>query len=214
MVINQYIILHKNIYGIYLISGTAGNGSNTLYRPHDIQRDSSTGILYVADSGNHRIMRFLPNNTHGTQVVGGDMGGNNYTLINFAWGFERDLLTDSFIIANANGANVVRWRSGDSNWTQLAGILGEKNMTSTTLKQPADVTVDPMGNLYVVDLPNHRVQFFPAGEFTGTTIAGVTNQSGNNASLFNQPCSIILDNQLNLYVADFSNNRIQKFLRY
>jgi len=37
---------------------------------------------------------------------------------------------------------------------------------------------------------------------------------GNNASLFNYPISIAFDNQLNLYVSDYENHRIQKFLRY
>jgi len=34
--------------------------------------------------------------------------------------------------------------------------------------------------------------------------------SGNNTNTFNSPWSIRLDSQLNLYVADFNNYRIQK----
>jgi len=129
-------------------------------------------------------------------------------------GLHLDLVTNSFIIANANGANVIQWHSGDSNWTQLAGILGNIGMTSSTFRYPTDVTIDPMGNVYVADLLNHRIQFFLIGQFNGTTIAGVTNQTGSNSNLLYQPSSIILDNQLNLYVADYSNHRVQKFLRY
>ena len=87
-------------------------------------------------------------------------------------------------------------------------------MTSTTFNEPSDVTLDPMGNMYVADLYNHRIQFFQPGESVGTTIVGITGQPGNNATMFNQTSSLILDNQLNIYVVDRYNHRIQKFLRY
>ena len=46
------------------------------------------------------------------------------------------------------------------------------------------------------------------------TIAGITRVSGNNITTFNGPWALALDSQLSLYVADLSNHRIQKFLRY
>ena len=68
-----------------------------------------------------------------------------------------------------------------------------------------------MGNVYVADTGNHRVQFYFAGQSNGTTIAG-TGISGTNATSLNSPWSLALDSQLNLYVADTNNHRIQKFL--
>jgi len=46
------------------------------------------------------------------------------------------------------------------------------------------------------------------------TIAGFTGVNGSNVSLLSFPCGIALDSQLNLYVSDYSNHRIQKFLHY
>jgi hypothetical protein len=66
-----------------------------------------------------------------------------------------------------------------------------------------------MGNLYVADRDNHRIQFFLVGQSNGTTIAGITGISGTNSTLLNVPRSLALDNQLNLYVVDTSNHRIQ-----
>ena len=68
-----------------------------------------------------------------------------------------------------------------------------------------------MGNLYVVDINNHRIQFFLAGHSTGLMVAGV---SGSSATLLLYPFSVALDSQLNIYVADTSHERVQKFLRY
>ncbi|CAF4220772.1 unnamed protein product, partial [Rotaria sordida] len=102
-----------------------------------------------------------------------------------------------------------------STWTVVAGnSSGFSGATSTDLNSPLEATFDPMGNMYVADRNNHRIQFFHDGQLNGTTIAGITNISGNNATTLNWPRSVRLDSQLNLYVADSNNHRIQKFLRY
>ena len=97
----------------------------------------------------------------------------------------------------------------------MAGdINGIANSTSSTLRQATDMVLDPMGNMYVADRNNYRIQLFMSGEYVGQTIAGVAGVFGINASLLGGPWSLKLDNQLNLYVADTGNHRVQKFLRY
>ncbi|CAF2654588.1 unnamed protein product [Rotaria sp. Silwood2] len=71
-----------------------------------------------------------------------------------------------------------------------------------------------MGNVYVANTLNHRIQLFLAGQLNGTTIAGVTSVSGNSAILLSTPFLVALDTQRNLYVADMVNSRIQKFIKY
>jgi hypothetical protein len=68
--------------------------------------------------------------------------------------------------------------------------------------------------MYVADYFNYRVQLFLAGESSGSTIAGVTGVLGSNSSLFASPFSVALGSPLNMYVADFYNQRVQKFVRY
>jgi len=74
--------------------------------------------------------------------------------------------------------------------------------------------LDPMGNMYVADQYNQRIQFFYSGQSDGVTIAGITSVASTNSNTLNSPTSLTLDNQLNLYVADTYNHRIQKFVRY
>ncbi|CAF1535678.1 unnamed protein product [Adineta ricciae] len=130
-------------------------------------------------------------------------------------GLYFDTLSNSLVIANHNGKNIVRWILGETDWTLLAGnpnaISGNN---ATLLNNPQQTTFDPMGNMYVVDKSNHRIQLFMNGSIEGITIAGVTSSSGSSSILLKSPYRILLDKQLNLYVADTYNHRIQKFLRY
>lgn len=185
-----------------------------LHQPWGVNYDESKNILYVADSLNHRIMRYLSNNSIGTRVAGGTSIGTSNTQLSYPYGFVLDLISNSLIIANAGQKDIVRWVLGESNWTSIVGVHGVQLATPTTFTEPVDVTLDPMGNIYVADNWSCRVQFFPVGELNGTTIAGVPNVKGSNATLFASLRALILDNQLNLYVADENNHRIQKFLRY
>jgi hypothetical protein len=48
---------------------------------------------------------------------------------------------------------------------------------------------------------------------TGLTVAGVTGQFGNASNQLNVPVRLVLDWSYALYIADWSNNRIQKYQR-
>jgi hypothetical protein len=48
---------------------------------------------------------------------------------------------------------------------------------------------------------------------TGITVAGVTDILGNQSNLLNTPRGITLDYSYSLYIADFGNQRVQKYLR-
>ena len=160
-------------------------------------------------------MRYSSNAAFGTVVAGvNGTGINNIPLITTI-GIHFDSISNSLLIANHGVNNIVQWRLSASNWEIVAGHQnGARGNTSTDLRLPSDVTLDPMGNSYVVDYGNQRVQFFSVGERNGTTIAGITGISGTNATLFDSPLSAALDNQLNLYVSDYLNHRVQKFMRY
>ena len=167
------------------------------------------------DNENHRLMSYAAGATNGTLLLGGTGAGNSNTKLNYPVGIHFHSLSNSLIIANQYANNIVRYTLGASFWTLVAGdINGSSGVTSDRLNRPHAVTLDPMGNLYVADRLNQRIQFFYVNNLNGTTIAGTTAVTGNNATTFNRPWSLRLDTQLNLYVADAYNHRIQKFIRY
>jgi len=59
------------------------------------------------------------------------------------------------------------------------------------LNGPWDITMDALGNLYVVDRYNSRIQFFSYGQTNGTTIIGKTGVTGNSTTTFDTPLSIV-----------------------
>ncbi len=184
-------------------------------RPYGFTRDPSSGTLYIADTFNNRVMCYLSGASSGSIVAGGNGGGTSQTQLNTPTGVYFDVASNSLIIANSNANNVIRWTLGDSTWTLIAGnINGVNGNSSTAFNGLMDAILDPMGNVYVADRNNHRIQFFPVGETNGVTIVGTTGISGNNSTLLNNPFSVALDSQLHLYVADAFNSRVQKFSRY
>ena len=195
-----------------LLSGTNGSNNHQLSTPRGLAIHTQSGGLLVADSDNHRIMQYAPNSSSGTVVAGGNGPGTNRTQLFYPRGIFYDSSTMSILIANSKANNIVRWKLGANNWTMVAGSpLGTPGNSSPLLDYPTGVVLDSMGNLYVSDEGNHRIQFFLNGEKNGTTIAGVSGMSGATERLFNKSASVAIDRHLNLYVADYLNDRVQKF---
>ena len=72
---------------------------------------------------------------------------------------------------------------------------------------PYDVAPDALGNLYVADTHNHRIQqFSPTGK-----LIRMRGRLGSGDGEFWQPRGIALDPFGNVWVADHENKRVQKF---
>ena len=200
---------------VKMFIGTAGTALNQLNFPHGISLDPSTGTLYIGEFGNHRVMRYLPGATSGTIVAGGNGQGIGSTQLNGPIGIWFDPASNSVLIANNNAHNVLRWVVGASSWTLFAGSNnGTSGNTSTLLCNPTYVKLDSMSNVYVGDRCNQRVQYYVAGQTNATTIAGSTGAAGSTSILLNLPSAVLTDSHFNIYVADNTNNRIQRYSHY
>ena len=202
------------IFSIILV-GLSGNSNSRLNTPNGIALDPTSGDLYIADQFNSRIMAYKSGTNISRLVFGNQGNGTNRTQLAYPLGLHFDSFSNSLVIANSYANNIVRYTFDEPFWTFVAGnITGFPGATSAQLYYPYEAIYDPMGNTYVADRNNHRIQFFNIGHLDGITIAGITNLNGSNTTTLTSPRSLKLDSQLNLYVADTSNHRIQKFLRY
>jgi NHL repeat len=215
-------------------SNTANNGgvsANSLSGSGRIAVDSS-GNLYVADTGNNRVLFFLSGSTTATRVYGQagsftsntvNNGGVSAKSLNQPWGVTLDS-SGNLYVADTGNNRVLYFPTGSTTATRVYGQSGSftsntvnnGGVSAKSLSQPSDVTLDSSGNLYVADADNNRVLYFPTGSTTATRVYGqfgrfTSNFGSVSANGLNQPWGVTLDSSDNLYVADADNNRILYF---
>ncbi len=224
-------------------SNSANNGgvsTNSLNWPNNIDLDN-TGNLYVADTGNNRVLYYAANSTTATRVYGQN---SSYTSssVNNTNGTANTLSTTSlnqpFGVTLDNSGNVYIADSGNNRILYYAGtsttataVYGQSLYTTnatgispTALNDPTSIDVDASGNLYAADFNNNRVLYYAVGSTTATRVYGQngsftsnlsnnTNGTGSiiSAAGFNAPYGVTADNSGNIYVSDAYNNRVLLF---
>lgn len=99
----------------------------------------------------------------------------------------------SFVYAETPPQFLFKWGTSGSGPGQFNG--------------PQDVAIDNIGNVYVADTQNHRIQKF-TDDGTFVTSWGVF---GTSDGQMKYPTGVCTDNLSHVYVADLLNHRIQKF---
>lgn len=92
------------------------------------------------------------------------------------------------------------------------GTFVRKFGTSATLNGPSEIAVDSSGNAFVADTNNNRIKKFDsAGNLVATYGAsGTGTPAVGGTPQLNGIRDVALDASGNLYVADMTNNRVQK----
>jgi len=90
-------------------------------------------------------------------------------------------------------------------------INGDTSIAS--FNKPFGICIDPEGNLYLADAYNHCIRKIgidgQVSIYAGTGSAGYLDGPADEAR-FNQPINICLDDEGNMFVSDFINQRIRK----
>ncbi|CAF4184515.1 unnamed protein product, partial [Adineta steineri] len=196
-----------------VLAGNNGVGSSltTLNTPWDFFVEPNTSYIWIADSYNNRIVKWI-NTSTAVLVAGGGTSGLKANQLNYPEGLFVDTSdSNTLYIADTYNHRIQKWLYGASNGTTVAGQQsGVSGSALNQLYKPFTLTMDTNKSLYIVDYGNHRIVLWLLGATSGILIAG-TGVAGVLPSQLYYPYSARFDSTGALIVNDFSNNRIQRF---
>lgn len=154
------------VFGQQDFFGTApGSAANQLSSPHHIAGDTS-GRLYVADTGNNRILIFDDPNA-GTTPTGGDSAPLALTQgLNQPRGMYVNPSTGELWVANTNAAAVVRYPAFDTlvfnqaPLTTITDSAADPGRTGLVGYAPLTTVQDQFGDLFVADSGNRIITYY------------------------------------------------------
>jgi hypothetical protein len=209
------------------LAGTAGIGGRAdgsgaaaqFFYPAGVASTAS-GVLYVADTGNHTLREVASGSVSTFAGSAGSPGIANGTGTQALFDYPHGVAVNgsgSVYIADS-GNNLIRLSTSAGVVTTFAGsgLAGSADGAAgaASFNAPAGVAVDGGGNVYVADTGNSTIRKVAPGGAV-TTFAGVSGQTGSSdgtgsAALFNQPQGLAVDTAGNVYVADTNNDTIRK----
>jgi sugar lactone lactonase YvrE len=197
-----------------IVAGTGmyGNNVNQLQQPAEISINVASSI-YVNDYSNYRVMLWRNNSSSGVMVAGTGVAGSSLSTIGQSYGLSVDSHANIYVSDQSNH-RVMKWAVNVSSGIVVAGTSGSSGGNNQMLNNPYGLDLDENSSyLYIADTANHRIQRWSPGATSGVTIIGITGASGTNATMLNSPSNVALSiNETFLYVSDFGNNRVQRFV--
>ena len=211
--------------------GYSGDGglatSAELSAPDGVAVDTG-GNIYIGDLGNNRIRKVTVSTGDISTVAGdgtggysGDGGPATKAELSSPEGVAVDHAGNIYIADHTNSrirkvtvsTGIITTVAGDG----TTGYSGDGGLaTKAELCAPEDVTVDSAGNIYIADSCNNRIRKVTVSTGIITTVAGdgkggYSGDGGQATSAeLSDPIGVGLDTANNIYIGDFSNNRIRK----
>jgi RHS repeat-associated protein len=176
-----------------------------------------SGVVYVADTGNHRIRRIATDGTvtilAGNGTSGFENGQGNQARFNSPSGIAIDAAGNLFVADTGNSA--VRFVSTDGMVSTVAGdgTLGSTDAPAARFNTLAGIAVDgATAYVYLADTGNHRIRRLdPQGAVI--TIAGAERGFADGSAAqarFADPSGIAVDGSGHLVVADSTNSLVRE----
>jgi len=213
------------------VAGYNGDGglatAAQLTSPNGVSIDAS-GNFYLSDHDNQRIRKITASTGIITTVAGigtagfsGDGGLATLAEMNGPSGPPAIDASGNIYIADFRNHRVRKVEASTGIITTVAGIgtagySGDAGLaTAAQLNRPTDVCLDASGNIYIIDCNNCiRKVTVSTGIITtvaGTGVAGFSGDGGlATAAQLSVPHGLTFDAVGDMYIADWSNNRVRE----
>jgi uncharacterized protein (TIGR03437 family) len=217
-------------------SSTQKPTSTSLSAPTGIAVDAN-GSLYVADSGNNRLLIYpRPVAQQGRITPSVVLGQSGFTTSVSAAVSASSLSAPGGVAIGPNGDifvadignnRVLEYAAGAVTGASAIRVYGQPNMNSSakpgqpstqTLSAPQGIFVDQAANLYVADSGSNRVVIFsntqtqpPLGAAATYVIGQGNFNGGSGGTSMKTPSGVGVDSNGQIYVGDTGNNRVLIF---
>jgi NHL repeat-containing protein len=176
--------------------GQRENDTGQSFMPTGIATDNE-GNVYVVEPTEDRVQKFSSN---GTFLTKWGQSGNGSGYFRFPTGIATDKAGNVYVLDMAN-FRIQKFSSNGTfltKWGQRGNASGEFHFKFIPQVKFNGITTDNLGNVYVVDGFNDRVQKFSSN---GTFITQ-WGRSGFGNREFLDPTGIATDNESNVYLVE------------
>ncbi|UJR11025.1 hypothetical protein I4U23_015209 [Adineta vaga] len=184
--------------GKTLMNGTLGNNTDQVFHPYGLFMDSNNN-LYIADSGNNRILKLATDASHGTIVAG--FGPNQLTV---PTGIAMDKQSNLYILEGplSSSGRVIRWEKDANVGTVL--FYGAEHLSGIVLDEKEEF-------FYHAESIQDRIIRYTKDGQHNSIVAG---NHGQGSALYQlvTPWHVAIDRNHTLYIADSGNNRVLKWV--
>lgn len=164
-----------------------------LRSPFGLVTDQRTDSIYISEADENHVISYTSDENKTREIL---------TNLRHPTDVLIDTEKNSLIIADYHNRRVI-----------TSSLQMNKNQTETLIEKIYcwGLTMDDEGALYVTDPVKHEVRRYPKGDKIGIVVAGGNGQ-GSSLTQLNFPTSVAVDSEHSVYVSEFNNRRVVKFI--
>ncbi|CAF1222349.1 unnamed protein product [Adineta steineri] len=176
-----------------------GNELNQLNEPYGIHVDDDS--IYIADTENHRVVRWEFSADKGEIVAGGNEKGSGMHQLNYPVDVVLDKEKKYIIICDKDNQRVMRWSLQNK----------EDQLVLIDRISCHGLAMNNNGDLYISDWNEQKVIRWQQEPAKSIVVAGA-NGVGSHFKQLKNPTYIFVDEYHTVYVVDSSNRRVMKWM--